>query len=98
VSEEIATLVENINASPEPLHADFTSEVRALVRCGLPAARAILPLLMSPDELTRLRAQRVLEGSAAVRWPTPGAVTGLFCGTTTATITGGPKRASGSRR
>lgn len=62
MSEEIATLVENINASPEPLHADFTSEVRALVRCGLPAARAILPLLMSSDELTRLRAQRVLEG------------------------------------
>jgi len=62
VSDEIATLVENINASPEPLHADFTSEVRALVRSGLPAARAVLPLLMSPDELTRLRAQRVLEG------------------------------------
>ncbi len=62
MSDEIVTLVENINRSPEPLHADFTSEVRALVRSGLPAARAVLPLLLSPDELTRLRAQRVLEG------------------------------------
>jgi hypothetical protein len=62
VSDEIASLVEHINRSPEPLHADFTAEVRALVRVGLPAARAVLPLLMSPDELTRLRAQRVLEG------------------------------------
>ncbi|NMQ29433.1 hypothetical protein E4Q23_17680 [Candidatus Accumulibacter phosphatis] len=62
MSDEIASLVEHIHRSPEPLHADFTAEVRALVRLGLPAARAVLPLLMSPDELARLRAQRVLEG------------------------------------
>lgn len=62
MSDEVAFLVEHINRSPEPLHADFTNEVRALVRIGLPAARAVLPLLLSPDELTRLRAQRVLEG------------------------------------
>lgn len=62
MKDAVETLVANINASPEPLHADFTAEVRALVRFGPPAARAVLPLLLAADELTRLRAQRVLEG------------------------------------
>lgn len=62
MSADIERLVAAIDAHPEPLHADYTSEVRALVRIGMPALPAVLPLLMAERELTRLRAQRVLEG------------------------------------
>ncbi|ENO90768.1 HEAT repeat-containing PBS lyase, partial [Thauera phenylacetica B4P] len=62
MNNEIEHLVATIDAHPEPLHADYTAEVRALVRIGLPALPAVLPLLMAEAELTRLRAQRVLEG------------------------------------
>lgn len=58
----IAALVAAIDAHPEPLHADYTAEVRALVAIGLPSLEAVLPVLMADTELTRLRAQRVLEG------------------------------------
>ncbi len=60
--DEIERLAATIDAHPEPLHADYTAEARALVRIGLPALPAVLPLLMADAELTRLRAQRVLEG------------------------------------
>lgn len=58
----IEALVATIDAHPEPLHADYTAEVRALIAIGLPSLAAVLPLLMADAELTRLRAQRVLEG------------------------------------
>ena len=58
----IQALAENIDAHPEPLHADYTAEVRALVNVGVASLEAVLPLLMAETELTRLRAQRVLEG------------------------------------
>ena len=62
MNNEIEHLVATLDAHPEPLHADYTAEVRALVRIGLPALPAVLPLLMAEAEITRLRAQRVLEG------------------------------------
>ncbi len=58
----IEALAATIDAHPEPLHADYTAEVRALIAIGLPSLAAVLPLLMADAELTRLRAQRVLEG------------------------------------
>ena len=67
MSGEAEDLAARINASPEPLHADFTSEVRALIRLGLAALPSVLPLLEADDDLTRLRAQRVLEGVTRAR-------------------------------
>lgn len=61
VDHEIERLVAEIDANADPLHADFTPSVRRLGELGLPAARAILPLLDADDWLTRLHAQRVLE-------------------------------------
>ena len=36
MNNEIEHLVATIDAHPEPLHADYPAEVRALVRIGLP--------------------------------------------------------------
>lgn len=62
MSSEIERLVAAINEHPDHLHGDRTPAVDALVAHGLPALPHILPLLESEDQLTRLRAQRVLEG------------------------------------
>jgi hypothetical protein len=63
MSDEVAALISAINENPDPAHGDFTPAVHALVRLGLPALPAVLPLLESDDRWTRLRAQRVLEGA-----------------------------------
>lgn len=62
MSRELERLVEEINERPDPLHGDRTPAVDALVDHGLAALPHILPLLEAEHELTRLRAQRVLEG------------------------------------
>lgn len=62
MSSEIQRLVEGIDDDPDPLHGDLTPAVHALVGHGLAALPHVLPLLDADDELTRLRAQRVLEG------------------------------------
>lgn len=67
MSSEIERLVAAINEHPDHLHGDRTPAVDALIAHGLPALPHILPLLESDDELTRLRAQRVLEG-ATLAW------------------------------
>lgn len=69
----IEALAATIDAHPEPLHADYTAEVRALVAIGLPSLTAVLPLLMADAALTRLRAQRVLEGVTRAWAGAPGA-------------------------
>lgn len=63
MSEEVPRLVAAINDNPDPAHGDLTPAVHALVRIGLSALPAVLPLLESEDRWTRLRAQRVLEGA-----------------------------------
>lgn len=63
MSEEIARLIATINDHPDAAHGDLTPAVHALVRIGLPALAALLPLLASDDRWTRLRAQRVFEGA-----------------------------------
>jgi hypothetical protein len=71
--DTIRGLVERIDEDVDPLHVDFTPSVLALSGQGLPAVRAVLDLLDAPDRLTRLRAQRVVEGVVMRRngW-TPG--------------------------
>jgi len=73
MSEDIGRLIATINDSPDPSHGDLTPSVHALTRIGLPALPAVLPLLESDNQWTRLRAQRVLEGvtRAWVRERTP---------------------------
>ena len=61
MSDDIARLIATINDSPDPSHGELKPSVHALVRLGLPALPAVLPLLESDDKWTRLRAQRVLE-------------------------------------
>lgn len=61
MSDELARLIATINDSPDPSHGDLTPSVHALTRIGLPALPAVLPLLESDNQWTRLRAQRVLE-------------------------------------
>ena len=60
--DDVARLIGSINLDPDPAHGDLTPAVHALVRIGLPALPAVLPLLEADDRFTRLRAQRVLEG------------------------------------
>jgi hypothetical protein len=58
----IAKLAAEINDYPDALHGDYTPAVHQLVKIGTAALPAVLPLLVSEDRLTRLHAQRVLEG------------------------------------
>ena len=59
---DVTALIAAINDHPDPAHGDLTPAVHALIRAGLSALPAVLPLLESEDRWTRLRAQRVLEG------------------------------------
>lgn len=61
----IASLVASIDADPDPLHADYTPAVWALCGHGLDGARAVLPLLDAPDQMTRMHASRALECAVA---------------------------------
>jgi hypothetical protein len=62
VSSQLERLVAAINDHPDPLHGDRTPAVEALIAHGLVALPHVLPLLEGGDDMTRLRAQRVLEG------------------------------------
>jgi hypothetical protein len=62
LGDEIERLVRQINASPDKLHGDYTPAVLKLIEIGEPALPAVLPLMVSEERETRLRAQRVLEG------------------------------------
>lgn len=63
----------------DPLHADITPSVLALIELGLPGVEAVLDRLNAPARLTRKRAQRVIDGALArhlgwvssVGFPTP---------------------------
>jgi hypothetical protein len=58
--DEIQQLVQTIDENPDLLHLDVTPSVLKLTKLGLPAAQAVLSLLDNPQQLTRMRAFRVL--------------------------------------
>jgi hypothetical protein len=66
-ARELARLVGDIDADPNPLHGDITPSVLRLIELGLDGAEAVLDLLDAPDPVTRRHAQRVLEGVAMRR-------------------------------
>lgn len=54
--------MQRIDVDPDKLHKDYTPAVHRLIEIGEPALNAVLELMAAEDELTRLRAQRVIEG------------------------------------
>jgi hypothetical protein len=61
--DEIAAHIRALDDDPDELHADMTPAVSALAEIGEPALPALLEPLAAPAELTRLHAQRALEGA-----------------------------------
>ncbi|HEX8852003.1 MAG TPA: hypothetical protein VF754_00875, partial [Pyrinomonadaceae bacterium] len=59
--DSLAACVATIDDAPDPLHFDTTPSVRALSEMGIPALRAVLPLLEAEDPRTRQHAQKVFE-------------------------------------
>jgi hypothetical protein len=59
---EIDALIRAIDDAPDPAHLDITPSVDRLAELGFAAASALLPLLDADDAMTRLHAQRALEG------------------------------------
>jgi HEAT repeat protein len=59
-------LVETLNDAPDLLHAEYTLSAYSLANYGPRALPAIAPLLKSPDQMTRMRAnlviKRILDG------------------------------------
>lgn len=60
-ADALAACVATIDDAPDMLHYDITPSVRALTEMGVPALRAMLPLLDSEDARTRQHAQKVFE-------------------------------------
>lgn len=51
-----------LNDAEDMLHLDYTPSVRCLIEIGQPALEPLLTYLLREDEITRLRAQRAVEG------------------------------------
>jgi hypothetical protein len=58
----VKKLLAVINEAPDPLHLDITPAVRELSERGLEAVPGLLTLMLDSDSMTRLHAQRALEG------------------------------------
>ncbi len=65
---EIERLIQQIDESPDKLHGDYTPSVYRLIEMGEPVLSQVLSLMLSHGEMTRLRAQRVLEGVTMKRF------------------------------
>lgn len=66
VSEQttrIRELLGRLGEDADPLHMDMTPAVQELAAIGLPVLPHLEDALLSDDEMTRLHAQRVLEGA-----------------------------------
>lgn len=59
---DVAAYIRALNDDADPLHLDITPAVYALSAIGLRAVGPLLDVLDRGDEMTRLRAQRALEG------------------------------------
>lgn len=60
--EEIEAQIRALDEDADELHSDMTPAVSALAAIGEPALPALLEPLGAQSELTRLHAQRALEG------------------------------------
>lgn len=58
----LAACLRTIDDAADPLHADRTPSVQCLIELGPPALPALLDLLGAGDRMTRLHAQRAVEG------------------------------------
>lgn len=58
--DEVHALLERINADADMLHADHTPAGTRLVEIGEPAILPCLEIMASEDQMTRMRAERVL--------------------------------------
>lgn len=78
-SRSFDDLVKTINDNAPETHPEYTPSVCCLMERGLEVIPLVLPLMRSDDELTRSRAQVVLQGVLARRhgfqlgrgWTTP---------------------------
>lgn len=59
---EVVELLRTLGEGASPLHYEYTPSVHRLIELGWPGARAVLDLLDAPEDITRRRAQRVIEG------------------------------------
>src|SRR5215210_2755978 len=64
--DPVQALYARLNDDPDLLHADYTPAVHKLIRVGRPALPRAVDLMLTGDEDTRMRAQRVLEGVTSV--------------------------------
>ena len=63
VPNRVTKLISELDENPDVLHGDYTPAVRKLIDIGQPAIVPILDVMVTDDnQLSRLRAQRVLEG------------------------------------
>jgi hypothetical protein len=62
MQQEIDSLIASINDDPDKLHSDYTPAAHRLIELGEPALAPALDLMLSDDRITRMRAQRVIEG------------------------------------
>ncbi len=59
---DVSYWIDRLDQNPDLLHVDYTPVVHRLIEIGAPALAPALDLMISADEMTRLRAQRVIEG------------------------------------
>ena len=64
----LTACLQTLNDAADQLHLDWTPSVEALSEMGLRAAPALLGLLTTEDEMTRLHCQRALQGVLARRY------------------------------
>jgi HEAT repeat protein len=60
--DALSASLKTLNDAPDMAHLDMTPAVESLSEMGLDAVSPLLDLLMDDDEMTRLHAQRALEG------------------------------------
>ena len=60
--DALSACLQTLNDAPDLAHLDMTPAVESLSEMGLEAVPPLLDLLLDDDEMTRLHAQRALEG------------------------------------
>ena len=66
--EALNACLKTLNDDADKLHADYTPSVHCLIEIGLIALMPLTDSLLAADEMTRLRAQRAVEGITQNIW------------------------------